>query len=100
MKINNTNGIDIANIYNDNKLQAAKSQKQTGKSEAAGDRVEISRDSMEISRYVEMVKDLPDAENGRIEEIKDGIKNGSYKVSSDRLAAKMLDAIREGKEKA
>lgn len=99
MKIDNSKEININNIYNENKLNAIKSKNESGEPEAVKDKIEISAESMGIGKYVDLIKGMPDVRTDKVEEIKNSIDSGNYKISSGELASKMLDAIKEAKEK-
>lgn len=99
MKVNNSNEINISNIYNENKLKTIKCKNESGESEAVKDKIEISTESKGIGKYVDLIKGMPDVRTDKVEEVKNLIDSGNYKVSSSELASKILDAIKEEKEK-
>lgn len=93
MKVAGNNSINILKIYSDNQSKAAYRNDKSGK---RCDTVEISREGLEIARYAEAYSSVPDMRIEKIEEIKCRIQNGSYKVSSEELAKRILEAIDEG----
>lgn len=99
MKINNNKEINISSIYRKNNTETIKSKDKTAKPEAAADKIEISTESKGIAKYVDLIKGMPDIRNDKVEEIQNRISSGNYKVSSGELASKMLDAMKEEKEK-
>lgn len=98
MKVNSQE-MNINNIYSENQLKSVRSRNQSGKAQGAEDKVEISGESMSIGSYVDKIKDMPDIRADKVEEIKQRIESGGYSISSGELASKMLNAIKEGKEK-
>lgn len=92
MKIAGNSIVDVTRLYNENKQKApGNRQKQAYKS----DTVEISREGTEIARYVAQAKDLSDERIQRVNDIKNRIQDGTYKVSSEDLALRILDSIKE-----
>jgi len=96
MKVQNNNRIDIAKIYNDNKPKASNNKNKISKT---CDTIEISKESMEIAKYVNISKEIYDVRTQKVNDIKNRIQNGTYKVSSEDLAFKILETINEGKMK-
>ncbi len=47
----------------------------------------------EIKKYKEIVKNLPDVRNDRVQELKNAIKQGNYKVDTKEVAKRMLEDI-------
>jgi len=97
MKItgNGNNRIDVAKIYNDNKPKPGASSEKNGKKY---DAIEISNAGSEIAKYVTMAKEVSDVRMQKVNEIKEKIQSGMYKVSSEELASKILETINEGKK--
>lgn len=95
MKVTNNNSVNISRIYNDNKLKA---EGRSGKINKGFDTVEISKEGMEIARFAFMTARMPDIGVDRIEEIKARIENGTYNVSSERLASGILSFIEENRD--
>ncbi len=50
----------------------------------------------EIKKYKEIVKKLPDVRNDRVQELKNAIKQGNYKVDAKEVAKRMLEDIMLG----
>jgi negative regulator of flagellin synthesis FlgM len=95
MKVTNSNNVNVARIYSENKLKAAG---QSGKASKSYDTVEISREGMEIAKFVSMASNMPDEGLDRVEEIKARLQRGTYKVSSEKLASGILNFIQENKD--
>ena len=83
----------IINVYNNSTKNCSQGTKAVQK----GDRIEISTTSKEISKYIEMSKNT-EIKNQRVDEIKELLKEGKYKVDSDKLAKSILEHIK-GSEK-
>ena len=79
----------VSQVYGTNaKLKA----QATGKTEKATDKVEISQAGKDIQIAKKAVKDAPDIREDKVAEIKAAIKNGTYKVSDESFAEKLLKA--------
>jgi flagellar biosynthesis anti-sigma factor FlgM len=63
---------------------------QKGTQPAASDTVEISSESRALARARQAVDAAPDVRADRVAEIKKRIEDGTYSVSPDLLAKKML----------
>lgn len=88
MRINNINSsIEVANIYNKNKINKVESKKVN---ELAKDRIEISSAGRELSTMDVVEVD----ESAKVERIKQLIKDENYQVDSKKLAKAMLGSLR------
>lgn len=88
MKISNVGR--VINIYQ----QGSKVNKAETEKKALGDRIEISNTGREIAKYVEIAKNT-DISTSRADEIKKLIKEGTYKVDSDKIARSLIEAAKE-----
>ena len=70
------------------RAQAAYRQTQT--STPAGDTVEISDQAREKARALEAVEAVPDTRADRVAELRQQIQGGTYNVSPEQLADKLL----------
>jgi negative regulator of flagellin synthesis FlgM len=89
MKVTGNNGINIAKIYSDNKLKASREKEKVNKKY---DSIEISKEGMGIAKYVSIAKTIPDVRAEKVDDIKSRIQSGDYKVSSEELASKIIEA--------
>jgi flagellar biosynthesis anti-sigma factor FlgM len=48
--------------------------------------VEISDRAQEVQRITQLIKDLPDVREDRVQELKAQVENGTYNVSSEDIA--------------
>ena len=88
MKVEGNRNI-VLNLYKQNTLKLSNSNEIKN-----SDKIELSKLGKEISKYIE------DSSccniSNRVEEIKEKIKNGTYKVNEEELAKSILDEIKRG----
>lgn len=84
MKINN-NGY-VARIYQNYQ----KADQVSKKSQVKSDNIQLSESAREISKLIKETKNLPEIREEKIARIKAEIQNGTYHVTAQQLAAKML----------
>ncbi len=58
--------------------------------ERTGDTVHISAKAIDLQAVEAQLKDLPDVDSARVEELRNQINNGSYQVDSQRLADRIM----------
>ena len=76
----------VSQLYQMNSTKnVVKKEKATQK-----DRVEISRIGMEFQIAKQAVQTAPDVDEERVQAIKEQMKNGTYQVSMEDLAEKLL----------
>ncbi len=68
-----------------------KNNAQTGKSRGGSDKIELSSFGKELSVARQAVSEASDVREDRIAELKSAIKSGTYDLSVDRLADKLVD---------
>jgi negative regulator of flagellin synthesis FlgM len=61
-----------------------------GNNSAAGDKVTISSQGNNLGRLAELAKGAPEIRSERVAELKSALEDGSLKVDSRELAAKMF----------
>lgn len=85
MKINQVNR--IAEIYG-----ATSKRKVTSKNEKVGekDKLEISNTAKYFQVALKAAKDSPDIREEKVEQIKQQIETGTYNVSAEEVAKKMM----------
>lgn len=54
------------------------------------ERVDLSSRAKEVQRITKVLEQLPDIREGKVQELKRQIDNGTYAVDSDKVAAKMV----------
>lgn len=94
MKVSGNSPMNIGKIYSQNMARASSGSEQASKQY---DSIEISKEGQEISRYVNMTKEVSDVRMQKVNDIKDRVQKGLYRVSSEDLAAEILKTIKEGK---
>lgn len=57
------------------------------------DRVEISGKAKEVARLMEELSKLPDIRRQKVQELREAIKSGRYRIDSVKLAEKILREI-------
>ncbi|MBN2258968.1 MAG: flagellar biosynthesis anti-sigma factor FlgM [Clostridiales bacterium] len=73
-------------------MEQVKKAKTDSSSVEKKDSIEISKESMKINEYV---KNSQTSNAERVEQIKNQLKEGTYKVSSEKLAEKILEKIND-----
>ena len=63
---------------------------EAGKSQVAGDQVTISSKGNNLGRLAELSKDAPEIRSEKVAELKSALEDGSLKVDSRELAARMF----------
>lgn len=94
MKVSGNSPMNIGKIYSENMAKTSSRNEKAGKKY---DSIEISKEGQEISRYVNMAKEVSDVRMQKVNDIKDRIQKGLYRVSSEDLAAEILKTINEEK---
>lgn len=77
----------------DKSSSSSESGKGTTSSQAASDQINVSDLSREISKIHEEIKNNPDIRPEKVQEIKEKIEDGTYYVSSDEIAGKIIEDI-------
>ncbi|MCI3921333.1 flagellar biosynthesis anti-sigma factor FlgM [Paenibacillus sp. TRM 82003] len=89
MKINETGRISSIQAYN--KGASSKDAKSLGGKGAAKDDVRISPEAMEL---LEAQRSNAGQRSERIEELKASVQSGTYSVSADKVAEKLLPYLK------
>jgi negative regulator of flagellin synthesis FlgM len=76
----------------DDKTASTKSQNETS-STGGAEHIAISSKAKDIQKATEAVNASPDIRIEKVNQIKEQIANGTYRVSSDHLAEKILENI-------
>lgn len=88
MNINRINTTRVTEVYNKNANKSNKVLKGNVKSK---DNVELSQSGKIFSVALQAVMDQPDINIEKINEIKNLIKSGNYKVNDEELAKRIVD---------
>lgn len=96
MKINGTNGIDIARIY---AQQAAEKRPEAERARGAGkadeaDRAEFSDRAKELQTYRRALDELPPVRQELVDRLKREIEEGRYRPDDRRIAEGMARELK------
>ena len=67
--------------------------KETTSSQASADQISVSDLSREVSKIHEEIRNNPDIRPEKVQEFKEKIEDGTYYVSSDEIAGKIIEDI-------
>jgi len=88
MKIYNVPG--VLKAYNQKRIPAAS---KTHSIEGKKDEMQVSNEAQVMSRILQTAKNAPDIREEKVNELKNAIKQGTYNVSTQDVAEKMLNGI-------
>ena len=74
----------------DGPLKKGESSAETASSGEQGDKVTISSQGNDLGRLAELSKNAPEIRSEKVAELKSALEDGSLKVDSRELAAKMF----------
>lgn len=95
MKVNGSGGYTpiqslIQRVRSQEELRAS----QTGaQAQPVGEKVEISPQAREIQKLKEILEQMPEVREKRVEELKSMIQEGRYKVDLEKLSDRILEAL-------
>lgn len=92
MQINN-NGINTTTNSSQNSQKTSSSSKTDGNSSApanSSDNIELSPEARNLTELESKIIASADVDVKRVEEIKQAISDGTYKIDADSIATKML----------
>ncbi|SEM35699.1 anti-sigma-28 factor, FlgM family [Syntrophus gentianae] len=93
MNINNSNGIsskDIQQYMMNESLGKGKDVKEDKSAVIPQEKVDISNKAREIQQINSAMSEIPDVRDEKVSSIKAQIENGTYNVSGEELANKMV----------
>ncbi|KJS19046.1 MAG: hypothetical protein VR72_20080 [Clostridiaceae bacterium BRH_c20a] len=88
MKIYNVPG--VLNAYNQKKVQASSKVQNV---EVKRDEMRVSSEAQIMSKILQTAKNAPEIREEKVNEIRNAIKQGTYNVSTEDVAEKMLNGI-------
>jgi len=88
MKIHNIPG--ILKAYNQKKTQPTS---KTHGVEGKRDEMQVSNEAQVMSKILQTAKNAPEIREEKVNQLKNAIKQGTYNVSTEDLAEKMLNGI-------
>ena len=77
----------------DKSSSSSESGKETTSSQGSSDQISVSDLSREVSKIHEEIRNNPDIRPEKVREIKEKIEEGTYYVSSDEIAGKIIEDI-------
>jgi negative regulator of flagellin synthesis FlgM len=77
-------------LRNDQVRAEAERQTQSGTVSLPSEKVDLSTTAREIQQLKDAVSKLPDVREAKIQEVQQMLKDGTYKVGADQIAAKMV----------
>lgn len=87
MRINKVN--NILQVYNKNK--GVNKVKESTKSKE--DQINISNEAKEIQFALSKIKDVKEIRTEKVEEIREKISTGTYEISGEKIAEKILEDL-------
>ena len=96
---NNTAGLSkptnksSLNSAQPNTQQAAKSNvvEQKSTTVASGEPVQLSKDARQLQSVSEKISSIPSVNSEKVAQLKQAIADGSYQISNERVASKLMD---------
>lgn len=96
MKIENILKPVGATHVNDSQGKAGKANGHGAKGvETSGEKVNLSPLSNQLKQAEASLKDVPVVDKARVEEIKQAIAEGKFKVNAEVVADKLIDTVKE-----
>ncbi len=90
MKIANIGNIQsMMNVYKNQGLKSSES-----KSASRMDEVQISSEALDFQTVLNAAKNIPDIRQDKVNELKQQIDSGTYRVDAHKIAEKMLNSAR------
>lgn len=97
MKIHNERPVNVQvsgqNVKKVTEEQAISIERKAGDQSFSKDRVDISEKAKEAARLMEEIKAIPEIREQRVEELREAIKSGRYRIDSVKLAERILREI-------
>lgn len=97
MKVNGERPLNVQvsgqNVKKVSEEQAINARSNRGVESFSKDRVDISERAKEAARLMEEIRSLPDIREQRVEELREAIKSGRYRVDPLKLAEKIMGEI-------
>jgi negative regulator of flagellin synthesis FlgM len=98
MKINGSDGYTpIQNLIQRIRSEGGqRASQQQGQAVSVGERVEISPQAREIQKLKEILEQMPEVREKRVEELRALIHEGRYKVDLEKLSDRILERLLMG----
>ena len=92
MKVNGQQPSHLSELTAGKAQERGREVARTAEGQAEKTREAENRTSLTTSKVREAIRNEPDVQAGRVAEIRDKLKSGEYKISTEKLAANMLIA--------
>ena len=92
----NNNGVDkvdqgLVNKTKEGSIEKSRSLAEGHQSENKNDKVELSSNAVTLNTLSEKVGTISEIRQEKVDRIKQSVDDGSYKLSSEKIADKILD---------
>jgi len=77
-------------LRNDQVKAESERQVQGGAVSSPTERVDLSTTAKDIQQLKDALSELPDVREAKVQEVQEKLKNGTYDVSADQIAGKMV----------
>ena len=92
MEISEKNPVQIAAYVNQvqQNAQAVETDAEKGRTNTDDDSVELSQNARDLQKAQQILRDLPEIRQDKVDALKQRIENGTYDIQADRIAAEMI----------
>jgi len=80
---------------NDGRARSAKESPKTESSNAGSERVELSSLSSRMLQMEEAISNTPVVDSTKVDEIKQAMSEGRFKVNTERVADGLIESVRQ-----
>lgn len=91
MKIGSDRIDKLNNEYIQKDLKKIKQNEEDTSSFAGDDKVELSSQAMDLKKMSQQAMSSPDVRTEKVNDIKLQVDNGTYKISTDKIAEKLIE---------
>ena len=97
MKIDNSNSVKATGSLpsNDGRARSAKESPKAESSNAGSERVELSSLSSRMLQMEEAISNTPVVDSTKVDEIKQAMSEGRFKVNTERVADGFIESVRQ-----
>ncbi|MDQ5988371.1 MAG: hypothetical protein CSYNP_04131 [Syntrophus sp. SKADARSKE-3] len=90
MKISNTNESTAKLVESYRTAENIKKESKAGNTFPQGEKIELSSDVKDFSQIKKVLADIPDVREDKVQQLKKQIDEGTYNVSGEKIAEKMV----------
>lgn len=96
IKIGSNSGIDkINNEFIQKDLKRIKKSEEDKTNISSDDKVELSSRAMDLKEMQSQAMSSPDVRTEKVQQIKTNIENGTYSISSEKIAERLIEEAME-----